>query len=272
MVFAPLAHIHWNVAPELFSFGSITVRWYGAFFATGFVCGFLIVRWIFQREEKPQRDLDTLLIYMLAGTVIGARLGHCLIYHPEYFLSHPVEILMVWKGGLASHGGAAGILIALYLYSRRRRGQPYLWLLDRIAVPTALGGCFIRVGNLFNSEIIGLPSDLPWAILFARRDDVDLVPRHPAQLYESLAYGLIFLTLLWVYRKKKCAVPAGLLAGLFLVSVFSARFLIEFVKLRQAAYGEGLPLSLGQLLSIPLVFVGVILVLRAIRGGRAIRG
>jgi prolipoprotein diacylglyceryl transferase len=191
--------------------------------------------------------------------VIGARLGHCLFYEPAYYLRRPLEILMIWRGGLASHGGAVGIFLALYGYSRRRPDQPYLWLLDRMAIPTALGGSFIRLGNLFNSEILGISTDVPWAFVFARIDDL---PRHPAQLYESLAYLLIFGVLFAVYRKRGSHTPRGLLLGLFLVLVFGARFVIECVKVRQAAFGEALPLSMGQLLSIPAILVGVVLLVR----------
>lgn len=258
--------IVWEADPTLFHLGPLTVRWYGLLFALAFFLGYLVVRWMFVREGKPERDLDRLLLYVMAGTVVGARLGEVLFYNPAYYFGHPLEILMVWKGGLASHGGALGIFAALYLYARRRPDQPYLWLLDRIAVPTALAGMFIRTGNLFNSEILGVPADVPWAVVFAR---VDTLPRHPAQLYEALAYGLIFLVLLAVYRRRGAATPRGLLTGLFLVLVFAARFLVEFVKVRQAAFGEALPLSVGQLLSVPMIAVGAWLLLRATRSAVA---
>lgn len=254
-------YIFWNADPTLFSVGPFTVRWYGLFFALAFLLGYVIVRRMFRREGKPEEDLDSLLLYMMAGTVIGARLGEVLFYNPGYYLLHPIEILKVWEGGLASHGGAIGIFVALYLYARRRPGQPYLWLLDRIAVPTALGGMFIRSGNLFNSEILGVPADVPWALVFAR---VDMVPRHPAQLYEAVAYGLVFLILLRTYRRRGAAPPRGLLLGLFLVLVFTARFFIEFVKAQQAAYEVGM-LSVGQWLSLPLIAAGAALLVRAWR-------
>ena len=258
--------IHWDVSPELLRLGPFALRWYGVCFALGFFLGYFIVRGIFRRENKPERDLDRLLFYMLAGTIVGARLGHCLFYEPAYYLSRPLEVLMFWKGGLASHGGAIGILTALYLYSRSRPEQPYLWLLDRIAVPTALGGCFIRLGNLFNSEILGTPTDVPWAFVFAR---IDEVPRHPVQLYESIAYAFVFVVLLVVYRKWGDRTPRGLLTGLFLVLVFGARFFIEFAKVRQAAFGEALPLGMGQLLSIPMILAGLVLLWRADRTRRS---
>jgi phosphatidylglycerol---prolipoprotein diacylglyceryl transferase len=255
------AYIYWDVRPELLHLGPLTVRWYGLFFALLFWIGFLIVRWQFQIEHKDENSLNSLLTYLVVGTIVGARLGHCFFYEPGYYLNHPLEILKIWEGGLASHGGALGVLIALYLYSRRHPDQPYCWLLDRIAVPTALGGCMIRLGNLFNSEILGLPTHVPWAFVFER---VDLVPRHPVQLYESMAYALIFVFLLLVYRHFRARTPRGLLLGCFLVGVFTARFLLEFLKERQADYGHNLPLSVGQWLSLPFLAAGGVLLWRAL--------
>ena len=203
----------------------------------------------------------SLLTHLVLGTLVGARLGHCLFYEPAYYLSHPVDILKIWEGGLASHGGAAGVLIALWLYSRKHSDQSYLWLLDRIAVPAALGGALIRVGNLLNSEILGLPTDVPWAFVFAR---VDQIPRHPVQLYEAAVYAVTFVTLLIIYRRLRAKTPEGLLLGLLLVAIFTARFFLEFFKERQSAYGEDLPLSVGQWLSVPFVVVGVVLLWRAL--------
>ncbi len=259
------SYLVWNVRPELFQFGPFTVRWYGLFFAVLFLLGFLIARWEFRFEGKDARSLDSLLVYMVVGTIVGARLGHCLFYDPAYYLHHPFEILEVWQGGLASHGGAIGNLIAIYLYSRKHPDQPYLWLLDRVVIPTALGGFFIRLGNLFNSEILGTPSHLPWAIVFVQ---VDRVPRHPAQLYEALAYLLVFLGLLLIYRHYLGRTPRGLLLGVFFASVFAFRFLIEFVKERQASYETQLPLSVGQFLSIPFILAGLALVYWSLRRSR----
>jgi prolipoprotein diacylglyceryl transferase len=170
------SYITWNVNPELFKLGPLTVRWYGVLFALAFYCGFFIVHRMFRVEHKNENALNSLLIYMVAGAVVGARLGHCLFYEPDYYFKHPLEILEIWRGGLDSHGGAAGILIAIYFYARRRPDQPYLWVMDRIVVPTALGGAFIRLGNLFNSEILGTPTNVPWAFKFLQ---VDATPRHP---------------------------------------------------------------------------------------------
>ena len=248
------------MSPEIFQLGPFSIRWYGLLFATAFFLGFLYMRRVYVRERKSVADLDSLLIYMMISTIVGARLGHCLFYDPGYYLSNPLEIIKVWRGGLASHGGAIGIFTGLYLYSRKHPDQPYLWLLDRVAVPVPLAGFFIRLGNLFNSEILGIPTDKPWAIVFAR---IDELPRHPAQLYESISYLLIFVLLNLTYRKFGERTPPGLLVGLFLVLVFTARFIIEFVKVRQADFGIFLPLSVGQLLSIPAIIAGVILLIRA---------
>lgn len=256
----------WSPDPVLLRAGPFTVHWYGVLFALAFFLGYLLVRRMFVREGRPEGDLDRLLLYMMVGTVVGARLGEVLFYNPAYYLSNPVEIVKVWEGGLASHGGAIGIFTALWLYARRRPDQPYLWVLDRIAVPTALAGMLIRTGNFFNSEILGVPTDLPWAVVFAR---VDALPRHPAQLYEAAAYGLIFLVLLAAYRRRGAVTPHGLLAGLFLILVFSARFAIETVKVPQAAFGEALPLSVGQILSVPAIALGAWLLVRALRADGA---
>ena len=251
----------WNVDPNIIKIGPLTIRYYGILFALSFYCGYNIIRSVFQREGKPESDLETLLTYMMVGTIAGARLGHCFFYDPGYYLSHPIKILMVWEGGLASHGGAIGILTAVYLYTRKRPEQPYLWLLDRMVIAVALAGLFIRLGNFFNSEILGIPGDVPWAVVF---DRIDSAPRHPAQLYESIAYGSIFVGLYRLYLKLGERTPNGFLFGLFLVSVFGFRFFIEFVKERQASYSAALPMSIGQLLSIPLVIAGGILLFRAI--------
>jgi phosphatidylglycerol---prolipoprotein diacylglyceryl transferase len=264
-----LAFVYWNVRPELFQAGPLTVRWYGLCFALAFACGFFIVRAQFRAEGKDEQHLESLLLYMIVGAVLGARLGHVLFYQPGYFLRHPLQLFAVWQGGLASHGGAAGILIALYFYTRHRPEQPYLWLLDRIVVPTALGGAFIRLGNLFNSEILGRPASGPWAFVFVR---VDAVPRHPVQLYEAIGYLLICFLLAGIYWRLRARTPRGLLFGLFLASVFSLRFLLEFLKERQADYEQNLPLSVGQWLSLPFIAAGLALLWRAIRHHRRAAG
>jgi prolipoprotein diacylglyceryl transferase len=253
------AAFYWDIDPVLVRLGPVALRWYGLFFVAAFLAGYAIVVRMYRREGRDVGSLDNGLIYMVVGTVIGARLGHVLFYEPSYYLTHPLQILAVWEGGLASHGAAAGILLALWLYARHA-GLPYLWLLDRVAVVTALGGSFIRIGNFFNSEIVGTPAAVPWAVVFAR---VDFVPRHPVQLYEALAYLLTFLVLLGVYHRFAVERREGLLLGLFFVLVFSARFALEFVKTPQATYEAGFVLTVGQLLSIPFVVAGLLLIARA---------
>lgn len=214
---------------------------------------------IFNKEKKSEKDLNDLVWVMILGTVLGARLGHCLFYNPSYYLSHPLEILQIWKGGLASHGAAIGIMIAIYFYVKKRKDMTYLWVFDRIVITVALAGFFIRMGNLFNSEIIGKPTNSSWGFVFT---SVDMIPRHPAQLYESIAYLLIFFFLFWFYFKKEGKFKPGLLFGLFLVLIFSFRFFIEFLKEDQSPFEAGMFLNMGQLLSIPLVILGIYLLFR----------
>ncbi len=249
--------IEWNVNPEIFSIGPLSIRWYGLLFASSFILGYIIIADIFKKEGRSENDLNDLLWYMILGTVLGARLGHCLFYNPEYYLSNPLEILKVYKGGLASHGAAIGILLSLSLFVKRKRGYSYLWLLDRIVIVVALGGSFIRVGNLFNSEILGVETTLPWSFVFLR---IDETARHPAQLYEAIAYFITFLITYTIYRKKWKELDNGFIFGLFLIMVFGARFLIEFVKENQSGFEASLPINMGQILSIPLVIAGIYLV------------
>ena len=256
-----LLYITWDVSPELFSLGPLTIRWYGLLFVAAFIVGYNIMQWIYKREGKPVAEIEQLAIYMIIGTVIGARLGHCLFYSPEYYLAHPLEILMVWKGGLASHGASLGILIALYFYSKKKKDN-ILWILDRIVIVTAVGGALIRLGNLFNSEIIGKATDVSWAFIFTR---VDSIPRHPTQLYESLAYIIIFTILLILYKKKWKQLNNGFLFGLFLVLLFTFRFFVEFLKENQSGFEKGMALNMGQLLSIPFVIAGVLFIIRSLK-------
>ncbi|HTX52293.1 MAG TPA: prolipoprotein diacylglyceryl transferase [Candidatus Baltobacteraceae bacterium] len=260
-------YFHWNVDPIMVHLGPLAIRWYGLCFAAAFLVGYWIMEWVYRQEGKKTEVLDTLLMYMLVGAVVGARLGHVLFYDPHYYFAHPMDILKIWEGGLASHGGAIGILIAFYIYTRRAGAPRYLWLLDRAVIPTALGGFFIRMGNFFNSEIVGTRTTGWWGVVF---DRVDPFPRHPVQLYEALAYLLIFFVLLVVYAQQRERLGEGMLLGLFFALVFSARFVLEFVKTPQAEYEAGFVLTVGQLLSIPFVIGGVALMLRA-RRANAVR-
>ncbi len=254
-----LNYITWNVHPEIFHVGSLSVRWYGLLFALGFYVGYLIMARFFRKEGVPVKELDRLTTFMVVGTIIGARLGHCLFYEPAYYLSHPLEILKIWEGGLASHGAAIGIILAIYLFSRKS-SQTFLWTLDRIVIVVALSGVLIRLGNLMNSEIFGKPADLPWAFIFVRDN---LVPRHPTQIYEALTYLLIFIYLLWHYDHKGGHPRPGFLFGMFLILIFASRFFIEFLKEPQVQFEAKYLLNLGQSLSIPFILLGTFMVWRS---------
>ncbi len=251
----------WNIDPVIFSLGDLTLRWYGLLFVSGFIIGFYIMSWIFNREGKDTKDLDRWLFYIFGGAVIGARLGHCLFYEPAYYFANPIEILFIWKGGLASHGGGIGVLIGTYLFSAKRP-ETYLWLLDKLAIPTALAGAFIRLGNLFNSEIIGMPTDSMWGVIFARFDQM---PRHPTQIYEAVSYLITFLLLLYIYKRYRSRVGEGIYLGIMLLFIFAARFFIEILKPEYAIYSLDINLNVGQLLSIPFIALGVVLIYRSVR-------
>jgi len=350
-----LAFILWNANPSVLnSFGidaGFDFRWYGILFASGFVFGQLIIAYIFNAEGKPAKDVEALTMYALIGTVLGARLGHCLFYEPSIYLADPIKILYIWEGGLASHGAAVAIMISIWLYSRKRPGQSFLWVIDRVVITVALGGALIRMGNLANSEIIGKPTDLPTGFVFARsgydaierpygskienltiapngkdttidgqplmgltfnfsiekgsvpeetvnsltstvfpsqlQNNVEAIehfkviyqnlnpvvetkdgayqgsfqvygiPRHPSQLYESISTFLTFIFLFYLWFRNKDKTPEGLLFSLFVIINFSLRFLYEFSKEPQVAFENSMSLNMGQLLSIPLVLIGI---------------
>lgn len=277
--------IQWDVTPQIID-GWDTPNLYGLLFVTGLIIGYFVIRKMFRKEQVPDEKLDTLVLYVIIATIVGARLGHVLFYGPywdglneygmpvEGYFSHPANIFKVWEGGLASHGGAIALLLALYLYSKRVSKKPYLWILDRIAAPVAAAGIFIRLGNLVNSEIVGKETNLPWGFKFIHHSDSirgsglqvfweDVMVRHPSQLYESIAYLVSFIILMVLYWKREAWKKEGVVFGLFLVLIFGARFLLEFTKEPQVTErGEWL-LNTGQLLSIPFVLVGIYLLWRA---------
>ncbi len=354
--------IVWNLDPDLLNLGGIRVRYYGLLFAAAFALGYYLILNFSKREKFPESWVDSLLVYMVVGTVIGARLGHCLFYEPAHYLANPLEILMVWKGGLASHGGAIGNLVAIWLFSRKISKRQYFWTTDRIVIVTALAAFFIRMGNFANSEIYGDPTQSTYGIVYAHDTDfarrlesstmkpfykdvnyvkqkstntilespwypinivVDLksvpdektasaigvflgeslkaqknsddefsnifihentvaniskyesgyrltysgfgVPKHPTHLYEAFSYLAIFLLLLWLYYKKEATTKSGLLTGLFFILVFSARFIIEFIKQNQVSFEDGMVLNMGQWLSIPFILGGMIVLIRSIK-------
>ena len=245
--------ITWDVNPEIFRIGSFAIRWYGLLFASSFLFGYIIMLRIFKNENLSDVLLDRLTIYMAAGTIIGARLGHCFLYEPQYYLAHPLEILEVWKGGLASHGAAIGILVAVGLFAVRQK-KGFFWTLDRVSIVVALAGFFIRMGNLMNSEIYGVETTVPWGFVFLRNGETS--PKHPTQIYEALSYLTIFFILFWLYWRKKGNIPTGALFSLVLVLIFTARFFIEFVKEDQVASEAAMRLNLGQKYSIPFILLG----------------
>jgi len=268
--------INWNPDPEIFSIGGFAIRWYGLLFAAGFLIAYTLISKNLRKANLTDKNIDLLLVYIVIGTVVGARLGHTLFYETEYYLQHPLEIFKPWTGeigsdnfqfgirGLASHGGAVGVLLAILLWARQKK-VPGLWILDRIGIVTALTGSFIRMGNLMNSEILGEPASVSWAFVFER---VDQIPRHPAQLYEALSYLLIFAVLYYFFRKREARLPNGLLFGWFFTLLFGARFFIEYVKASQTETATELTLKMGQILSIPFVIGGVLLILYAWKWGK----
>lgn len=359
------AFILWNQTPEIWPDSSIPLRWYGLLFAMGFFLGQYIITHIFKKEGKSESDVDALTYFMIGATVIGARLGHCLFYQPDYYLANPIEILKIWEGGLASHGATVGIIVAMWLYARKRPDQSWLWILDRIVIVVGLGGALIRIGNLMNSEIVGKPVDLPWSVVFAnpayqeilrmdgsrieslsikknpqiadtviagekyhpvvfdvvfKRDAMQgtsvmaflasSVPhaiessngsephilynpykakpkegynekglktlefhayglgRHPAMVYEAISNFALFLILFLVWSKNVGKIPEGRLFSIFVIVLFSLRFFYEFLKENQVDFESGLPINMGQILSIPLVAGGIYLLLRTFRVGK----
>jgi len=252
----------WNASPELLNFGPVHLRWYGTLFALAFICGYRTIKTMVFEEGLSLKKLDYLLWTVMASTVIGARVGHCLFYQPEIYLANPLRIFKVWEGGLASHGAACGIAVGIYLYTRKWKDLTQLQIYDRLLVVTPLAGFFIRLGNFFNSEIIGKPTSVPWGVVFAH---VDQVPRHPAQLYESFTYLILFFVLYHLYWKTKVKLKQGFLMGWGFIGIFGARFLMEFFKENQEAFESSLPLNLGQLLSLPLIAIGVYFVVTSAR-------
>lgn len=260
-----LDFVVWNADPAIFSLGPLTVRWYGLMFAIGFFIGYQIVARMFKHEGAPESWLGVLLIYLVVGTVVGARLGHVFFYQWDYYSQHPGEILKIWEGGLASHGGTIGNIIALLLFSWLVSKKPASWVFDKIVVAVALVAALIRLGNLMNSEIYGGTTTLPWGFIFVR--DGRTLPAHPTQLYEAGCYFVLFALLMWMYWKRNAEERPWLLTGVFFVWTFGTRFLIEYVKNVQVAseYAmiEKYGMNLGQMLSIPFILIGAGLIIWA---------
>ena len=267
--------IHWNVSPELFSLGPISVRWYGLMFALGFLVGYQIMFKMFKFESSNTDWLDKLFIYTIVATIVGARLGHVFFYGWSYYSQHLLEIVLpIAKGetgykfvgyqGLASHGGVLGIVIAIYIYSKKVTKRSMLWTLDRLIIPSALVGAMIRTGNLMNSEIYGVATNLPWGFIFERNHE--MVAKHPTQIYEAFGYLLVFAASLWMFFKgKDLKDRPGFIIGFGFVGIFLTRFIVEFIKENQETFEAGMALNMGQLLSIPLILAGAYLMYRALK-------
>ncbi len=252
--------VHWHMNPEILQLGPISLRWYSILFVSGFVLGWFIFKWFFKREGVPQTLLDPLLYTLLIGTIVGARLGHCLFYQPDYYLGSWdgfLEIFMPWKGGLASHGGTIALFIAMWWFARRY-GRKYdfdfLWILDRLCIAVCFAGALIRLGNLCNSEIYGDVTNLPWGFVFELRGET--LPKHPTQLYEAFCYTVLGLVLLSFYKYRLGKMYRGTFIGIFFVVLFGMRFIIEFIKEPQVGFEENMVLNMGQLLSIPFILLG----------------
>lgn len=260
-----LDFITWNADPVIFSLGPIALRWYGLAFAIGFIVGYNIVAKMFKHEGAPEKWLGVLLTYIVVATIIGSRLGHVFFYQWDYYSQHLDEIFKIWEGGLASHGGTIGNIIAILLFSWFVTKKNPSWTFDKLVVPVALVGGLIRLGNLMNSEIYGGVTDLPWGFVFVR--DGQTLPMHPTQIYEALCYFALFGILMWMYWKKNAQERPWLITGVFFIGIFLPRFLIEYVKNVQvgkevemiAEYG----INMGQLLSIPFIIIGVVMVVYA---------
>jgi prolipoprotein diacylglyceryl transferase len=259
-----LLYINWNPDPEIFKIFGFPIRYYGILWAVGIALAYMVVQWEYRQKKIDDKIFEPLFLYCFFGILIGARLGHCLFYQPEYYLNHFVEMILPikqlpgggWKfigyEGLASHGGTLGLMIALALYARKMK-MHYIDVVDMIAVATPITACCIRLANLMNSEIIGKPTDVSWAFIFER---VDELPRHPAQLYEALAYLALFFVMIYLYKRGGKLIHRGFFFGLCLTAIFTFRFFVEFLKENQVSFEDGMTFNMGQWLSIPFIVIG----------------
>ncbi|MBS2097390.1 prolipoprotein diacylglyceryl transferase [Carboxylicivirga linearis] len=268
-----LNYIHWNVDPEIFSLGFLHVRYYGLCFAIAFMLGYYILEKMFKSENINEDWLEKLFMYVVIATIVGARLGHVFFYGWDYYSQNLGDIIKIWEGGLASHGGAIGILVALYFYSKKVTKKSMIWTLDRLVIPVALAAMFIRLGNLMNSEIYGHATDVPWAFQFITNmhawtngaEPIYSAPSHPTQIYEALCYLATFVIVFFTYWKTKAKEKQGLIFGIFLIGIFASRFFIEFVKNNQEEFEQDMALNMGQWLSIPFVLAGVYFIYNAVK-------
>ena len=252
--------IHWDLNPEIFSLGVVSIRWYSLLFISGFILGWYIFKWFFKREGISEKLLDPLLYTLLIGTIVGARLGHCLFYQPDYYLTaeHFWEIFQPWKVGLASHGGTIELFIAMWWFAKhygKKHDFDFIWILDHLCIAVCFAATFIRLGNLMNSEIYGDVTTLPWGFVFEGRGETE--PKHPTQLYEALSYAILGVALILMYKNRVKWMYKGSYIGIFFIVLFGMRFLIEFIKEDQVAFEAGMALNMGQWLSIPFILIGV---------------
>lgn len=267
-----LSFITWDVSPVIFKLGFFTLRWYSLAFMVGFLVGYEIVARMFRHEGAPERWLGLLLMWTVAGTIVGARLGHVFFYEWDLFSQNPIKILYVWEGGLASHGGAIGVILGVILFSIVTTKRSPLWTFDRLVVPIALVGGLIRLGNLMNSEIFGHATTLPWGFRFINSPEWQALYAgqacHPTQIYEAICYFALFALLMWMYWRKNAEERPGLIFGVFLIGIFTPRFFIEFIKNPQEAFEQSMALNMGQWLSIPFIIAGISLIIYAMRRPR----
>ncbi|TVQ14193.1 MAG: prolipoprotein diacylglyceryl transferase [Bacteroidetes bacterium] len=279
-----ILQITWEASPVIFSLGPLSVRWYGLFWALSFYLGYEIVSRIFKKENVGQQEIDSLLIHIALGSVIGARLGHCFFYDFDYYISNPIEILFIWQGGLASHGGAFGIIIAVFRYYRKVSSKPFLWTADRLLIVIALGAMFIRLGNLMNHEIYGYVTDQPWGFKFIQNinqwmqgaEPVFTPPVHPTAIYEGAGYLFIFLSMMWLYFRQINRLFEGFMTGYFLITLFVWRFVVEYWKEPQESMTGGFVydvmgffgINMGQLLSVPMILLGIAVLVYSFKSRR----
>lgn len=267
-----ISSITWDVGPALLDLGTFQIRVYSVLFALGFIVGYIIVKKIYKQEGIPISELDSLTVWVVLSGLIGARLGHCIFYDWTYYSHNIPEIILPFSfkpefhftgyQGLASHGGAIGIMFAMIIFQVKSTKQSFFWLIDRVVIPTGFAGALIRMGNLFNSEIYGHTTDLPWGFIFVRNGDT--LPSHPTQIYEAFFYVITSLVLLRLYKVQRFREAKGFLLGVFFIMIFTARFFIEFVKENQVSFEDTMSLNMGQLLSIPIVLLGVFFVVRSL--------
>ena len=268
-----LLSIIWDVNPVALSLGPLEIRWYGVIYALGFFIAINIIGKTFKHDGAPEEWLDKVFVYFILAVIVGSRLGHVFFYDWAYYSQHPAEIFMVWRGGLASHGGAAAMVLTAWLLTKYMTKVSFFWLTDRVFVGSAFVACLIRIGNLMNSEIYGEPTDLPWGLIFVRGAEKfydnagNLLACHPTQLYEATAYLLVFFLIYWMYWKKDAGKYNGLITGVGFLGIFISRQIIEMIKNPQSDFEVEMTFNMGQWLSVPFIIFGAILVVRALVKG-----